>query len=78
MFTIIYPKNNHGILGCKIEKALSDLRQQEQEQRCGRLFKTNVKQYTKKNETKKKQNIINRGAHQDLVKIDDLGGSNTE
>jgi hypothetical protein len=55
MFTIIYPKNNHG-LGCKIEKALSDLRQQEQ--RCGRLFKTNVKQYTKKNETKKKQNII--------------------
>ena len=56
MFTIIYPKNNHGILGCKIEKALSDLRQQEQ--RCGRLFKTNVKQYTKKNETKKKQNII--------------------
>ena len=55
MFTIIYPKNNHGILGRKIEKALSDSRQQEQ--RCGRLFKTNVKQYTKKNETKKKQNI---------------------
>ena len=59
MFTIIYPKNNHGILGCKIEKALSDLRQQKQEQRCGRLFKTNVKQYTKKKlKPKKKQNII--------------------
>jgi predicted secreted Zn-dependent protease len=51
MFTIIYPKGNHGELGRKIEKALNDLKRQD---RCGR-FKNNVKQYTKKNETKKKQ-----------------------